>query len=188
MHHWKRVSLFATRGAAAVSMMLFLVAMVGCGPRVRSTTLTIGDLQEAKRELQGELTEAPFLMERSSDSPQMTVTVDRLLNLSTDQLTPGDRAYLMNGVFEGNLREAFRQRNIKFVSSTDRVGDLGALSPDEDVHAFVGTLRSAGARGGTEGRVDLYRMEYELISLRDREIVWTGSFEFKRYAPGIVFD
>lgn len=172
---------------AGVVCVMILILMVGCGPKVRTTTLTIGDLQEAKRELQAKLEHAPFLVERSADSPEWTITVDRMLNLSTDQLSEGDRAYLMNGIFEGNLRRSMRERNMKFVSSTDRVGDLGTVDSDNR-YAFVGTLRSAGARGGGDGRVDLYRMEYELVSLRDREVVWTGAFEFKRYAPGIVFD
>ncbi len=175
-------------GIVGVGLAL-LVSLVGCGSKVRTTTITIGDMQEARRELQSQVEQKPFFAERSASSPEIRIVVDQMqmLNLSSDQLSAGDRGYLMSGIFEGNVRRALRDKNVKFIASADRFGGRGSIDGDNLYH-LVGTLRSAGPRSDGDGRVELYLMEYELIKSQGGAVVWPGEFTFKRYAPGIVFD
>lgn len=183
----------ATLWLPSIKAVPVCIAVVFCGcASVKTTTLTIADMQEATGEIQSKLEQALFIAERTADSPRWTIKVDRVLNLSTDQLSPGDRGILMRGILNEHLRSLFRDKNIRFATSMDRSQsegiEAGTGTLASPTHALTGTLRSAGPRAGAEGRVDYYQMRYELRSLSDREVVWGGNFEFKRYAPGIVFD
>jgi hypothetical protein len=194
---WTRVG-----GALLVTAALVCVA---CSSQGRSTVIRAADFDAATQEMVASLSASDFLRDRTPTSPPIIITIDKVENLTSDIIPPGEQWMLMARL-QGALpvRELGRTKNIRFQIPPERrlltqeggyrgdFTDPAAETPP--THVMKALFRSSTRTGRTKSqglvndRLDYYTMQYVIESLQTREIVWTDSFEFKRQATGLAID
>lgn len=177
--------------AAACAM-----ALPGCAAPVKTTAITVDDIQEVAVEMAGKLRGSDFLKERGPGSPRMVIAIQRVENLTMDIIPEADRWYLMDRVRSSfSLMELSKEKNIAFVIPAEKLRaarEKGTLEADfaterAPTHEMTATFRSVTRAAGLN-RTDLYLCEYRITDLASGELDWSDAFEFKRAALGRAYD
>lgn len=184
-------------------LLLFGVLLTGCSAPPRSTRLTLGDLNAAHEKIVASLAGCDFLKDRGQESPQAVIVINKVLNLTTDIIPPGEQ-WMHVARLQGALplQELAKRENIVFVLPPERISSLreagfdvdsgGALKPTHVMSAEFRSIRreqrTADDLGQVTGITDFYDLRYTILNLETRQIEWTDSFEFQRQALGLRID
>lgn len=181
-----------------VHLLLLCLVAGGCATARETSVMTQDDLNEVTAQMSASLAASDFLRDRTANSPPITITIDKVENLTSDLLPPAEQWMLMARL-QGSLPlvDLRRTKNITFQVPPERgplILDAGYqgqlnLSPIH-THTMTAVFRSATRvareEGRVAGRVDLYRMEYKIFDITHRDVQWTDEFMFKREAIGGV--
>lgn len=190
-----------TAGPCVVMPIMAVMAacaagMPGCAAPVKSTAITVSDIQEVAVEMAAKLRGSDFLKDRGPDSPRMVIAIQRVENLTLDIIPEADRWYLMDRVRSSfSLAELSKEKNIGFVIPAEKLRaarEKGTLDDDfaagrAPTHEMTATFRSVTRAAGLN-RTDLYLCEYRITDLADGTLDWSDAFEFKRAALGRAYD
>lgn len=189
----------ALRPLAIISLLLALAAP-SCAPATRtsgeSTSITSADLTEITTEITEQLKASSFLANRTPQSPPLTITLRKVVNYTSDVLRDNDRWYLMYRVLDSfSIQELSRERNIRIVIPVERLDELKVNVPEAEraaslrapTHVMEAIFRSVTASTGG-ARTDAYYCQYRISDLSTGEVIWTGSFDFKRAAVGKAYN
>ena len=188
----------------SVAAVLGLVQLSGCQAGGQTTELRHDDLNVATAEMAASLAASDFLAGRGPDSPPIVVTINKVENLTSDIIPPGEQWMLMARL-QGSqpIRQLSRDKNIRFQIPPERrkllAGADVRLTPEqaqeyEPTHVMKAIYRSSTrtVRGERKGHIDrrqdYYTLAYQISDIRGRKIEWEDSFEFKREAAGLIID
>jgi len=151
---------------------------------------------EIAGKLKAKLVSSEEFAQRTPDSPPMVVSINKVLNLTSDIMSEGTKWYLMAKV-KNSLPFAMlaREKNIQFVISADHLRlarrrgtvEEGFAIERDPTHVMTATFTSV-TRAVGEDRTDLYYCEYSITELRTGALVWVDKVEFKRTAHGRAWD
>lgn len=191
----------ASRGAIGAVVAGALLA--GCAPVPRRhTRLEAGDLEALVQHMVQSLAASDFLEQRTARSAPIRIVIDKAENLSSDIVTESEQWMVVARVRGAiPLVEFSRTKNIVFqitpqrYKTLRRAGYTDDLGPDDPpTHTMAATFRSlrragsAGRRGVSNLRADTYYMEFRIVDLRTRAVVWIDEFSFTRQAQGLMID
>lgn len=173
------------------------IALAGCSgaPKARTTFLNSVDLIEMTDRMAESFASDEGMRERSSQSSQWIVSIDRMHNL-TNQVIPEREKWLYIARLRAVLQQSpiARERNIIWVIPPERwhivQAELGDAphelrrTPTHEMTAEFGALTNTSGKG----RSDAYLCEYQLIDMHDGRIVWSDSWEVKRSVSGKTYD
>ena len=193
------------RTAALASVMLLGGAMVsgmaGCST-AQSTRLTASDFDLTIEKMVQSLAASDFLKERRPDSSEAWVVINKVENLTTDIIPVSEQWMLVARLQTAvPVKQLADTKNIRFQITPERHAMLREagftdelITPPTVTHTLQAVFMSAprAARSGQGGqltaRSDFYYLEYSLLELQSREVVWTDTFEIKREARGLAID
>lgn len=179
-----------------VAAMVVCVLACGCSSGPRSTRLQEDDFVAITDAMAESLATSDFLKGRTSHSPEIVLTLQKILNLSTDLIPEGERWYLIERVFDSvPIQTLRRDKNIRVIRPADHVKagkDKGLFIQTGDVvamptHVLTATFRTI-TRSGGNSRTEVYGCQYEIVQLTTGDVVWSEMFEFKRQAFGRSWD
>lgn len=196
---------YIRRGFCPLLILSVCALCFACSSQGKSTVIRAADFDAATQEMVTSLAASDFLRDRTPDSPLAIITINKVENLTSDPIPPGEQWMLMARL-QGALpiRELGQRKNIRFQIPPKRqllaseggyrgdFTDPAARTPA--THVMKATFRSSTRVARTKShslvndRVDYYTMQYVIESIQTREIVWTDSFEFKRQARGLAID
>lgn len=196
----------AARGAKALFWALLAasaatVVLAGCH-KPQSTRLSLGDLNALVAQMASRLAGSDFLRDRTSQSPPITVVINKVENLTYDVIPPAEQWMLMARVRASlPIQTVGRQKNVFFQITPERVAALREMGFEVDqepappaTHLMTATFRSSERIGGGKAgepanvREDYYYLEYRIVELASGRVVWSDAFEFKRQAKGRLID
>ena len=187
--------------SSALTWAVVLCCVLTACAAPQSTRLTVGDLNYIVAEIDGQLAESDFLLDRTDTSEPIRIMINKVVNLTGDVITPAEQWMLMARVRDRLARSAtLRRKNVSFqiepeqqllVRAAGFEGDFGPTEPP--THVMSAVFRSAARTGADEQapvdrRLDYYYLEYRIMRIFDNELVWTGQVEFKREALGLTID
>ncbi len=165
----------------------------------RSSRMTADDFDAMIAAMAASLAHSDPVALRTADSPRWVITIDRVLNLSSDVMTDAEQWAIMARLRgAAPIRALWDQKNIRFVIRAERVEkirrdpDLYAFDDSfgaerRPTHQMSATFRSI-TRATARDRTDLYYCEFEILDMASGEPVWSDRFEYKRSAHGHVWD
>ncbi len=180
-----------------------LAAVCGCASTPQTTRLRASDFDVTVNEVAARLAGSDFLARRRPDSPQIRMVARGVENLTSDVLSLSEMWTAVARVQSAfPLRELADARNIVFQMPVHQVRalreagfDVPLTAENRPTHELFAVFRSAtrsgvSAAGGgyTDLRKDYYFLEYRIVDLATRELVWSGSFEFARQASGLAIN
>lgn len=183
-------------------LLLFVVtAFVGCTPKPvgETTRLNLGDIDAMTEAMAQSLLTSDALRHRNAQSPPWIVSMDKVLNLSDDVMTPNEQWSIMAQVRGSTpIATLWDTKAVRFVIPPERVAELRTSPHGQDfaegfaterhvTHTLTATFRSV-TRAQAKTRSDLYYCEFDLLDLNTGEPAWSDKFEFKRQAKGHVWD
>jgi hypothetical protein len=179
-----------------LSVLILGACLAGCAGAPKSTQMTSDDLEVTTAAMAQQLSGSRFLADRGPDSERMVIAINKVENLTSDLMPVGEQWMLMERV-KGSLPivELGKQKNIAFVIPAEhlREGRARGTLPEEyaserkPTHEMSATFIS-GTRMAGKDRTDAYLVEYRITDLATGELVWNGTFEFKRAAAGLAYD
>lgn len=162
-----------------------------------STAITVDDMQEITAEIAEKLRASDFLAQRAPESPPLTITINKVLNYTSDVIRDSDRWYLMYRVIDSfEIKTLSKEKNISLVIPAERLEELRAKVGTADgpiaqgrkpTHVMEATFRSSTFLVGKD-RTDAYYCQYSIVDVTGGETVWSDRFEFKRAAVGRVYN
>lgn len=173
----------------------------GCSS-AQSTRLTASDFDQTIEKMVQSLAASDFLRERQPDSPQAWVVINKVENLTTD-IIPVAEQWMLVARLQSSvpIKHLAQTKNVRFQITPERHEMLRQagftdelITPPTVTHTLAAVFMSAprAARDGKGGqltsRSDFYYLEYSLLELETREVVWTDTFEIKREARGLAID
>lgn len=186
------------RASILIAAVLLTSACASDPPR--STRMTIPDLQDMAAAMAQSLAASPAIAQRAPESDPWIVSIDKVLNLTSDVMTPAEQWAVMHDLRSSTpLQTLYQEKNIRFILPPER---LAAMRNDSDApgefeslgvnrtpptHTMTATFRSI-TRAQAEQRTDLYYAEFEILNHATAEPVWIDRFEYKREATGHVWD
>lgn len=167
-----------------------------------STIYRARDLQQASAELRQQLAESAWLGGRGPASPVIALLPDQLDNRSNERLSPGEAwATVGRLLFDPNMQALCRERHVEVYMPPERLPGLrqaGIDAPPEvssaATHFLRGTFRSAtrvaslSGAGVSDLRTDTFLLDLSAVERESGRVVWTGTYEFKRWATGTLAD
>jgi hypothetical protein len=184
--------------ALRLTAILLAATLVGCAT-ARSTRVTVEDFSEMSNAMAQSLARSPWLDQRNPASEPITVSIEKVQNLSSDVMTQSEQWYVIQKLRSSlPITALWDQKAVRFVIPPEKqqlVRQDAALAPDaadygsqrRPTHLMSATFRSI-TRADATNRTDLYYCEFEILDLATRLPVWTDKFEFKRAAAGHVLD
>jgi hypothetical protein len=190
------LTLIATLGAAGAAG-----CETGFSPRARdageSTAITVDDMQEITAQIADKLGKSDFLAARTPESPPLTITINKVLNYTSDVIRDSDRWYLMYRVIDSfSIKSLSKEKNISLVIPAERLKELQAKVGTGDgpvgegrkpTHVMEATFRSSTFLVG-KARTDAYYCQYSIVDVATGETAWSDRFEFKRAAVGRAYN
>jgi len=185
-------------------LFCFCLLLLSCSTPARSTRMTVDDIEAMGAAMAQSLAASDALRGRDADAPRWTVSIDKVLNLSSDVMTEAEQWAIMARL-RGTLPVArmAKQHNLHFVLPPEKIEmlrdnfrgqpdapELGeGLAADRPgvTHTLAATFRSV-TRATGDRRSELYYCAFELFDLRAGVPVWTDRFEYKRAARGKIWD
>ena len=178
---------------AAAALLLALAVLTGCGGEQRPPMdqldsrdrgLQSKDVIQASDQLAMDLLSLPQL---NASREQWTVVVDRVEDNTRDNLFQGDYNIFLqrlqtNLARQGHGRVALIENRSRFYDIRQREmeddqpkdfgqGEPGAINPD---YALYAKAMDLPGRGTT-----YYNLQFDMVDLRSRRIVWTGDYEVR---------
>jgi hypothetical protein len=181
-----------------LTALLLAATLAGCAT-ARSTRVTVEDFSEMSNAMAQSLARSPWLDQRTPASEPITVSIEKVQNLSSDVMTQGEQWYVIQKLRSSlPITALWDQKAVRFVIPPEKqqlVRQDAALQPEaadygserRPTHLMSATFRSI-TRADATNRTDLYYCEFEILDLATRLPVWTDKFEFKRAAAGHVLD
>jgi hypothetical protein len=181
--------------------MVFVMqqVMVGCASQPKSTVISADDAQFVVTKTAEKLKTSAFLADRKSDSPPITITLEKVENLTSDVISEAEQwKFLMEIQGSLDVVKVANSKNIHFQVTPERLAKLrsqgwtkagSAYQPP--THVMSAVFHSAARAGqDKEGlvtdRVDQYFLEYSIVELKTGAVAWSDSVEFKKEAIGRV--
>lgn len=161
--------------------------------------MTVDDIEVMGAAMAQSLASSDAVRLRPPDAPRWVVSIDKVLNLSSDVMTESEQWAIMARLrASAPITAMWDQHNIRFVIPPERAAQLRASdnsfefargfgSQREVTHTMTATFRSV-TRAQADRRTDLYYCEFALVDLRDGAPVWNDRFEYKRAARGAIWD
>lgn len=188
------------RVAAVLAVVALAVGLVGCGAPPKesgqTTGITVDDMQEITAQIAEKLGKCDFLATRTPQSPPLSITINKVLNYTSDVIRESDRWYLMYRVIDSfSIKTLSREKNISLVIPAERLSELrGKVRAEGPIgekrkptHVMEATFRSTTFLVG-ENRTDAYYCQYSIVEVASGERVWSDRFEFKRAAVGRAYN
>lgn len=182
-------------------MCMVLMLVSGCST-AQSTRLTASDFDLTIEKMAQSLAASDFLRDRRPDSPEAWVVINKVENLTTD-IIPVPEQWMLVARLQSAvpIKQLAQTKNVRFQITPERHEMLRQagftdelITPPAVTHNLSAVFMSAprAARNGKGGqltaRSDFYYLEYSLLELQSREVVWTDTFEIKREARGLAID
>ena len=185
-----------------VSLAALLLPGCATTPKAEKTTrLQEADFDYTVGEMAADLAASDLLTARTPQSPQMRIVTRKVQNLSSDVIQSSALWTLVARVQHAMpMVSLANNRNIVFQIGPEQVDalrregfDMTLAPEDRPTHTMNAVYRSATRSsdqkdGYADLRKDYYYLEYRIIDLDTREMVWTGAVEFAREASGLVID
>jgi len=174
------------------------VILASCASAPRRTMLTIEDYafiaDEIAAKLQADLSTGP-LASRTSGSPPMVISVQKVVNLTSDLLPTSIRRALVVRVKDSLPKVLLEEKNIQFVIPMElvragagtREWEEGSFTERRPTHHMTVKFRSV-TRTAEKQRTESYLCDYQITALSSGELVWSDQVEFKRWAEGRLWD
>lgn len=166
------------------------------GQQVRSTRIAAEDFADVAAAAAAQLHSSEALRDRGANDEPWVIAMDRVENLSSDVISVSEQWWLMAKLRASlPMRTLSTDRAVKFVIPAEHLAAVRARDPElaeaaperAPTHRMGAVFRSV-TRVGQNGRTDLYRVDFDLVSLHDGHLEWSGSYEFKRLAFGRGWD
>lgn len=197
MRHGSIVNRIAVCLAGVVGLAL---GPGGCGAPPKesgqTTGITVDDMQEITAQIAQKLGGSDFLKSRTPQSPRLTITINKVLNYTSDVIRDSDRWYLMYRVIDSfSIKSLSKERNVSLVIPAERLNELrGKVRAEGPIgeqrtptHVMEATFRSTTFLVGKD-RTDAYYCQYSIVEVASGERVWSDKFEFKRAAVGRAYN
>lgn len=189
------------RSSGFVLLLTAVCVLAGCSqkPVGETTRMSIADIEAMTESMAQSLLSSDALATRGPDDKPWVVSMDKVLNLSDDVMTPNEQWSIMAQVRGSTaIKALWDEKAIRFVIPPERVAELrnspygpdfeqGFASERRVTHTMTATFRSV-TRAQAKIRSDLYYCEFDMLNLKTGEPVWSDKFEFKRQAKGHVWD
>jgi hypothetical protein len=155
-------------------------------PRINTTTLTAADIVRMTDEMAADLAASPAIAQRNAASEPWVFTLDQVANRTEHLMDESERWGTMIR-FRSRLSESFlaRERHIRFVVPAvewRRYADAEfRANPDARLvptHALRAEFRSDTSTSARH-RSDYYLCAFQLVDLRDAQLVWEDAYEVK---------
>ncbi|MFA9476823.1 hypothetical protein ACERK3_00820 [Phycisphaerales bacterium AB-hyl4] len=187
--------------ASAPCLLLLALLLSACATPQQSTRMTVDDFDAMAAEMAASLADSEALAQRSPDSEPWVISIERVLNLTSDVMTQSEQWSIIARLRSSTpLRSLADDKNVRFVMAPDRVvalreelvaeGEQGEAFGSERLtptHTMTATFRSM-TRAHTTGRTELYYCEFEILEHATSVPVWIDRFEYKREAHGHIWD
>ena len=176
--------------------------LTSCNSAPQSTRLRASDFDETIAKMAQSLAASDFLASRDAQSPAAWVVIDKVENLTTDIIAPAEQWMLVARLQSSlPIRSLAEKKNVRFQITPERhallrqagyEGELG--TPPKVTHTLAAVFLAAprtnrtANRGQVSDRADFYYLEYSLLDLDTRQIVWSDTFEIRRQARGLAID
>ncbi len=179
-----------------LALALASCILVGCATR-QSTGVRVEDDQAMAAEM-AEALRRDLFADRTADSPPMVIGIHRVENLTNDVIPQNRLWQIMAGVRDAQpIVELRATKNVSFVipaeylhtsrlRGTDAANQGFALNR-APTHAMTATFRSL-RRSSRDQRSETYSCTFEMTDIATGELVWQGTFRFKRLAAGKAYD
>lgn len=156
--------------------------LAGCGaPKIDSTRLGSADLVTMTDQMTASLMGSEAVASRTAAGAPWIVTMDRVSNQSNDILPEREKwAFMARLRSQLNSSPALQQRNIRFVLSKHAAEQV-AERYDQRItptHALAATFYSV-TQASRAARSDAYLCAFQLLDLRDDQVVWEDRYEVK---------
>jgi hypothetical protein len=165
-----------------------------------TTRFTADDFDAMTEAMAQSLLRSEALRERGANSEPWVVSIQKVLNLSSDVVPEREQWSIMAQLRGATpIRDLRAHKNVSFVLPAERVvalresedapefHDEGFAAERKPTHVMTATFRSA-TRAVEKARTDVYYTEFEILDLATHQPVWQDRFEFKRAAKGAVWD
>lgn len=194
-HRALRCALLAGLAAAAAGCQTTPGRAAG-----RTTRFQPADIVIAADEVAQQFAQSPFLRSRGSDAPLAVIQPGRTVNRSSDRLSPVDRYGAIARVLTSQeMLDLLRAKNVAVQMAPEQAVLLErygfevpppTMEPTHVLEASFGSIVRAaeGRRGLAEQRRETFLIDYRLVEVDSRRIVWQGQQEFTRYAYGLLAD
>lgn len=188
----------------ALACVITAVVSTGCestgGTGANTTLIQASDLLEVSDAARAALASSAFFVSRSAASRPLTIEPGRVTNISNERLTAGDRrAMLTRVLYEPGIQQQLASRNIALLRPSESPELLAgvwpvAFSTTPPTHVLNAQFSSASRQAAIanslspDARSDLFVIDYTLVELATRDVVWSHQSELKRYATGRTID
>lgn len=197
------------RTSALNTAFITLAAFLsGCNAPMTSA-YTAADMEIAVDDVRDQLASSRFISSRDADSEPLVLVPTKMSNESNERLSRVDQWMAMSRVFlNPAVLELLRSKNISVVLPPDgeRIKNayteegsgagfqyIDITSRSAPTHVINATFSSITRAADDDGmndisdtRKDLFLIDYTIVDLSTRGIVWAGSNEFSRTAHGVL--
>jgi hypothetical protein len=159
--------------------------------------MTVADFDAIAAAMAASLRSSDALQGRGPDSERWVIAIDRVRNLTSDVMTPGEQWSIMHRIQDAQpIQTLYKEKNVRFVLPAEklrRLREQGFDAPEpvanqrQPTHSMTAIFRS-GTRMQANQRTEVYFCQFALTDLRDGQAVWSDRFEFKRLAKGHIWD
>lgn len=185
--------------APVAAAFLCAVTLASCRADQSNTTrFSVEDFEEMGAKMAKSLQACRAIQERTPTDAPWTVSVQKVTNLSSDILTPGEQWFAVKKVqASAPIQKMWDSHRIRFVLNADEAALQTGRHPEEFdanfskdrkvTHVITATYRSA-TRNQADARTDLYVCIFEMKDLKTGQSVWSDEFTIKRQAFGSLRD
>ena len=169
-----------------VLLIILFSMQTGCNSAPKTTRLHDTDILETTDVMSNSLNSSLFFAECQSSKTPIKLSYQKAENLSTDMLRPSEQWLFVERVIDSTpVQELKSNFNITSVRAAEK---MGRVYKDRDVtHVMTATVTSV-TRDAYKDVTDAYKCQYEIVSLKTGEVVWSNSYEIKRVATGLSWD
>lgn len=193
------VVLFAACAAGAVGAPAGCAAggrATGWGAGV-STVYTPGDMEEIARRARESLVASEFLTGRSPGSAKIVLQPAAVRNVSSERVDRADQwAALTRVLYAPGVLAAMARANVDVLQAeAARVdaapgGAWAGAAPTHAMNVVFASVKRAGTDGSgpADDRKDVFSVDYEIVEIASRVVVWSESVVVARAASGLLVD
>lgn len=195
-----------TRAAMVVLVCAPVLLAGGCqsgATEPRTSMYEPDDLLAADASLREQLASSSWLAGRMAGTqPAIALLPDEVANRSNERLPDGEAwAMVARVILEPSMQGFLRDRNVQVYMPPERLPGIrraGLDAPEgfsqSATHFLRAVFRSAtrvaavSGQGVSDLRTDTFLIDLTALERASGRAVWTGTYEFKRYARGTVAD
>ncbi|MEO1129541.1 MAG: hypothetical protein AAFX05_07520 [Planctomycetota bacterium] len=196
-------------------LIALLGTLAACSaPSLRPSTLySAADMQIIASDVVQSLAVSDFLVGRNERSDPIVLQPDRMWNLSNERLSQADKlAAVTRVLYDRGMQELLAAKNVAILYPLKDRWRVEHLTPEIDVDPFRdagldrpssglrpthllqaqfnSVTRTAASREGqaSDTRTDLFSVDYTIVEVDSRRIVWAATSQVKRFAHGSLID